>query len=150
MAAGDFVWFAQTKVDEWEKFHDLENDDIRLGIVDSTITPTETTSDPRWGAGGTTNLATNEVTAGGNYSAGGPAIANPTVTLSGTASVFDGDDISIAQNASNPTDGRWGIVYNNTDAGKRCLGFLDLGAAVDMSSGPFSVTWNASGICSKD
>lgn len=130
--------------------HDLENDTIKVGLITSTTTPAITTADPRWGAGGSTNWSTNEVTAGGNYTAGGPTIANPTVTLSGGAGVFDGDDISITQHASNPTNARWGIIYNDTDAGKRALGYIDLGADTDLSNGDFSITWNASGIATLD
>lgn len=149
MAIGDITAITQFKVDGWEKFHDLENDVIKVGLVTSTTTPTETTADPRWGAGGTTDWSTNEVTPGGNYSAGGSTIANPAVTIVTADAKFDGDDISILQNASNPTNARWGILYNDTDTGKRVIGFLDLGADVDLSAGDFTITWNASGILTK-
>ena len=150
MASGDVTFTDQWLVDVQEKFHDMEADTIKLGLITSSTTPTAATTDPRWGAGGSTNWSTNEVTPGGNYSAGGPAIANNSVTLSGGAGVFDGDNISITQNGSNPTDARWGIIYNDTDAGKRVLGFLDLGTDRDLSGGNFTVTWNASGIASMD
>lgn len=149
MAIGDITAITQFKVDGWEKFHDLENDVIKVGLVTSTTTPTETTADPRWGAGGTTDWSTNEVTPGGNYSAGGSTIANPAVTIVTADAKFDGDDISILQNVSNPTNARWGILYNDTDTGKRVIGFLDLGADVDLSAGDFTITWNASGILTK-
>lgn len=148
MAAGDVHFFDQFLVDAWEKLHDLENDTIKLGIVTSSVTPAENTSDGRWGAGGSTNFSTNEVTPGGNYSAGGASMANPSMTLVSSAGVFDADDVSIAQNASNPTNGRWGIIYNSTDTGKRAIGYVDLGGTIDLSAGAFSVAWNASGIAS--
>lgn len=148
MAAGDIVFFDQWLVDVQEGLHDHENDTFKLGLVTSSVTPAATTADPRWGAGGTTNLSSDQVTPGGNYSTGGPTIANPTCTLTGGAGVWDGDDISIAQNASNPTNARWGIIYNDTDTGKRAVGYLDLGTTIDLSAGAFSVTWNASGISS--
>ncbi len=148
MSAGDIVFFDQWLVDVQEKLHDHENDTFKLGLITNAVTPAATTTDPRWGAGGTTNLSSSQVTPGGNYATGGPAIGNPTVTLSGGAAVFDGDDISIAQHASNPTDARWGIIYNDTDAGKRAVGYVDLGAVIDLSAGAFSTAWNASGISS--
>lgn len=148
MAAGDVVFFDQFLVDVQEKMHDLETDTIKLGLVTSAVTPSATTADGRWGAGGTTNFSSNQVTPGGNYATGGPAIANNAVTLTGGAAVFDGDDISITQNASNPTNARWGIIYNDTDAGKRAIGYVDLGTDINLSTGNFSVTWNASGISS--
>ena len=148
MASGDVVYFDQWLVDVQEGVHNMETDTIKVGLVTSTVTPAPTTTDPRWGAGGSTNLSTNQVTPGGNYSTGGPSAANPSVTLSGGAGVFDADNISIAQHASNPTDARWGILYSDTAAGKNCIGFVDLGADTDLSAGAFSITWNASGISS--
>lgn len=148
MAVGDVVYFEQWLVDVQEQFHDLEGDVIKIGLIDSTQTPLTTSADPRWGAGGTTNFATDEVTPGGNYPAGGPTAANNSVTLVSNAGIFDADDISILQDGSNPTDARWAIIYNDTDTGKRAIGFVDLGAVIDLSSGDFTITWNASGISS--
>lgn len=148
MAAGDIVFFDQYLADVQEALHDQENDTFKLGLVTDVVTPSATTSDPRWGAGGSTNLSTNQVTPGGNYASGGPTIGNPTVTLSGGAGVFDGDDVAISQDAGNPADARWAIIYNDTDAGKRAIGFVDLGADIDLSAGDFSVAWNAAGISS--
>lgn len=146
MAAGDIIAFDQFLVDVQEKLHDLETDTFKVGLITSAVTPSATTADPRWGAGGTTNFSSNQVTPGGNYATGGPSIANNAVSLSGGAAVFDGDDISITQNASNPTNARWGIIYNDTDAGKRATHYIDLGTTIDLSSGNFTITWNASGI----
>lgn len=150
MATGDVVFFDQFLVDVQEGIHDLETDTIKMGIVTNATVPAATTADPRWGAGGTTDFSSNEVTPGGNYSAGGPAIANPTVTLTGGAGVFDGDDISITQDGSNPSGAYWGIKYNDTAAGKNAIGYVELGGPVDLSAGDFSVAWNGSGISSMD
>lgn len=148
MATGDVVYFDQWCADVQKKKHDHETDTFKVGLITSAATPLATTPDPRWGAGGTTNFSTNQVTPGGNYATGGPSAANPGVSLAGGAGVFDADDISIAQHASNPTNARWGIIYNDTSAGKECVGFVDLGTAIDLSAGAFSITWNASGIAS--
>lgn len=146
MAQGDVVVFAQAKLDLGLEGYQLETDVVKLGLVTNGVTPTETTSDPRWGAGGGTNLSTNQVTPGGNYSTGGPTIANNTYTLASATVTFDGDNISILQNAGNPTNARWGIGWDDTAAGDQGLFFLDLGGVTDLSAGDFSVTWNASGI----
>ena len=148
MAAGDVIVFDQFLVDVQEKIHDLETDSIKVALITSAVTPAATDADPRWGAGGTTNFSTSQVTPGGNYTTGGSAAATPSVTLSGGAAVFDAGDISIAQHASNPTNARWGILYNDTAAGKQCIGYVDLGTTIDLSAGAFSITWNASGITS--
>jgi hypothetical protein len=146
MAQGDLGVFDQNLVDFLEKLHDFENDVFKVGIVTSTTTPTTTTADPRWGAGGTTNFKTNEVTPGGTYAVDGATIANPAVTLTGGLAQFDGDDVSWAQNAGNPTNAFWGIIYNSTDAGLRCVGWVDLGGTFDMTTGPLSITWHANGL----
>lgn len=146
MAAGDITFFRKFREDVLEKRHDHETDDFKLGLITNAAAPAATDADPRWGAGGSTDLSSTQVTPGGNYSTGGPSVANPVVTESGGVATFDGDNISIAQHASNPTDARYGILYNNTDAGKRAVAFVDLGAVINLSLGAFSVTWNASGI----
>jgi len=146
MAAGDVVFYEQFYVDVQEGIHNLETDTIKLGLVTSTYTPTAADADPRWGAGGTTNTSTNEVTAGGNYPAGGLSVANPSVTLVSGQGEFNADDVSATQNASNPTDARWGVIYNDTALGKQAIGYLDLGAVIDLSAGDFSVQWDLNGI----
>lgn len=144
MAQGDVVFFDQFLVDCMEKVHNLESDTIKLALVDSTTTPATTTAVPTWGSGGTTNFSSNEVTAGGNYTAGGAACGNPSVTLSGGAAEFDCDDPATwSQAAGNPTDARWAILYNDTSTNKSCIGYVDLGSAFDMTTGDLTVAWGA-------
>lgn len=64
MATGDVTWFDQALLDLGKKIHDLSTDVLKLGLVTSTVTPSATTADPRWGAGGGTNLSTNAVATG--------------------------------------------------------------------------------------
>lgn len=146
MAAGDFTWFTQAKVDLMNKVHNLGSDTLKLALITSAVTPTETVAAPHWGGTGTTDYSANEVTPGGNYSADGVTLAGVTAAADSADAKFDANDISISQHASNPTNARWGILYNDTDTNKRALGFLDLGSARDLSSGNFSHAWNASGI----
>jgi hypothetical protein len=145
MAAGDITVFDQFKEDVGLAIHNLDTATIRLGLVTNVVTPTASTADPRWGAGGSTNLETNEVTPGGNYADNGPDIAGTYSEAAGTAT-FDATDVSINQNAGNPTNARWGIIYNDTAAGNQCIAFLDLGAVIDLTAGNFTITWNASGV----
>lgn len=148
MAAGDIGFFNQYLVDVLSGKHNQASDDIRLGLVTNATVPTISTPNPTWGAGGATNFSLNQVTPGGNYSSGGPAIANLSVSLISGAAYFDGDDVVIAQNASNPSGAYWAIIYNNTLVNKECLGFIDLNGPVDLSAGDFTITWNAQGILS--
>jgi hypothetical protein len=148
MAQGDVVLFNEFKEDVGQKVHNLNADTFKLGLVTNAVTPAATTADPRWGAGGTTNFSTNQVTPGGNYVTGGPTISAATYTETAGTATFDGGDISIASNASNPNNARWGIIYNDTSTGKEAVAFLDLGGVTDLTSGTFAVTWSASGIFS--
>jgi hypothetical protein len=150
MAAGDVVWFDQALVDAWNKVHNLSADTIKVGLITSAVTPSATTSNPCWGAGGSTNLSTNEVTPGGNYTAGGVTLTTVTSALSAGKHKLDADDVSIAQHASNPTNARWAILYNNTATNKNCLGYVDLGTDINLSLGAFSITWHANGISTTD
>lgn len=145
MAAGDVTVIDQFLEGLGREVHQLETDDFKVGLVTSTTTPTAATANPCWGAGGSTNWSTNQVTPGGNYATGGPSIGGTYSQTSGTAT-FDGTDVSITQNASNPTNARWGIGYNDTTTNKEVVFFIDLGADIDLSAGDFSITWNASGI----
>lgn len=109
---------------------------IKAGFITSATTPAITDSDPRWGAGGTQNYSTNEVTPGGNYAAGGVTLAGTTSTLSGAVTSLNATSpITVAANASNPTNARWLIFYDSTDAGKRVFGYLDLGAVTSLVPG---------------
>lgn len=119
-------------------------DTWKMGIVTNVTVPSTTTADPRWGAGGTTNFATNEVTPGGNYSAGGISITSPGNTLSTThTNLTATSPISLAANASNPTGAYWGIFYDSTAAGKYCIGYIDLGGSLSLVNG---LTINIAGV----
>lgn len=112
------------------------SDTIKMGIITNAQTPGITDSDPRWGAGGTQNYSTAEVTPGGNYSAGGISLAGTTSTLSGAVTSLNATSpISLAANASNPTGAFWGIFYDSTDAGKHVFGFIDLGGSLSLVNG---------------
>lgn len=112
------------------------SDTIKMGIITNVSPPSITDSDPRWGSGGSQNYSSNEVTPGGNYSAGGVALTSPTVSVSGAVTSLNATSpISIAANASNPTGAYWGVFYDSTDAGKHVFGFIDLGGSLSLVPG---------------
>lgn len=147
MARGDVKVFAAFELaSKAGTAVNLTSDTIKLGIVNNGTIPTVSTADPRWGAGGTTNFATNEVATGTSYSAGGPSLASVTYTRTNGVATFDAADVTIAQDASGFTTGYWGIIYDSTDAGKHAIAFVDLGGPVSIQGGALTFTWNASGI----
>lgn len=146
MATGDITWFDQALLDLGKKVHDLSADTIKLGLVTSTVTPSATTADPRWGAGGGTNLATNAVATGTAWT-GPVTLAGGSWTIVGGTPTYDATDpTQIAQDGSGFTNARWGIIYNDTAAGKQALCFIDLGSDRSIVTGPLSITFNASGV----
>lgn len=145
MAVGDIKWFAQALLDIGKKEHDLSADTIKVGIVDSTTTPLLSTANPCWGSGGSTNFASNQVPTGGTSYTGPQTLANKSWALQSNVATFRGDDITLNQDASGFTNGRWGIVYNDSHANKKALGFIDLGSARSLVTGQLVLNFGGAG-----
>ena len=141
MAAGDLTVFNEAKgflLDGGFEAADV----IKVALVTSATAPTASTASP-------TLSDFTEVAAGGNYTAGGASIGDlgTAVTVSGGTATFDSaTNPSWAQNASNPTNARYAIIYNDTDASDRAIAFVDLGSTIDMTVGSLTLTWNPSGL----
>lgn len=118
-------------------------DVLKCAIVNNSTVPATTTADPCWGAGGTTNFATNEQS-GGNYTAGGLVLSTVAVTNSAGVIHLDFDNPATwSQNVSNPTTCFWGIIYSDTATNKNCIGYVDLGGTFDATTGDLTITWGA-------
>lgn len=142
MAAGDVVFFNQVKTNLGLKLYNLNTDTFKIALITDVVTPVATTANPHFGGTGTTNFKTNEVTPGGNYAANGIALTNVSFSTAGANAEWKADKVVIAQNASNPTNARWGIIYDDTDANKRAIAFVDLGANKNLSSTAIELRWN--------
>lgn len=146
MARGDVKWFAAyEKAAKSGVGFNLTSDTLKLGIVNNTTAPSVSTNDPRWGAGGTTDFSANQVATGTAYT--GPiTLSSVTYNRSNGVVTLDAADITVAQDASGFTNGYYGIIYDDTVAGKYAIGFIDLGGPVSIQGGALNITWNASGI----
>lgn len=149
MAAGDIKWFASALLKLGQEGIQMDSDTLKVALITDAVTPALDTANPCWGAGGSTNLSTNEVTAGGVYSAGGALLqissggaGSQTWTAVSNAPTLRADPVTWAQNASNPTDARWGIIWDDTATDKACLGFVDLGSVRNLSTGALTIDWN--------
>jgi hypothetical protein len=141
MAKGEFIWFDQAYLDLGNKIHDFDSDVWKWALVTDVTTPTATTAAPHWGGTGTTDFSANEVSeVGGNYTADGETLTSLTWTVAASILKWDFDDIVIAQSAANPTDARWIIFYNSTDANKRCVAAVDMGGIKDLTDGSYTHT----------
>jgi len=143
MATGTVKWFAQALLDLGNKIHDIDTDDLRLGIVTAATVPTLATAAPHWGGTGTTNFATNQVALATAYT--GPiALASKTWSLVSNVATFRAAIVSIAQDAGGFVNGAYGIIFNNTDANKRALAFVELSSAgtLSLAAGAVDIDWS--------
>jgi hypothetical protein len=145
MAQGDVVAFDQFILDTLDTGvgHDFSSGNatiLKCAIVDSTIPMVTTLADPCWGVGGTTDVSANEVTEVGDYTAGGNALASPLASIVGGVIHLDWGDPT-AWATGTDTDAKWGIVYNDSLTPKKCICYVDLGTAFDMSTGTLTITF---------
>lgn len=151
MAQGTLTIFSDFMTAVHEGNINLETAALKMAFVSDAVgTFAKTTADPRWGAGGTTDLSTNEVT-GTGYTAGGNACANPVVSETGNVLTYDADDPATwTQNGAGPTNIKTGILYID-DANKYAVGFVDMTAdggttAISQQAGDITYSHGASGI----
>lgn len=147
MAAGDTYWF----VEYLHRVFDYGSADfggtpntLKMALIKSAanggVDPTIALAYPTWGAGGSTNLSSSEVTPGGTYVAGGAELATPSSAVSGDDLQIDfSNPAAWAQDAANPTNARWGIIYDDSSTNKDCVAWYDLGADIDMTTGEFQI-----------
>ena len=145
MATGDIKWFSAAILQLGTKLHTLTSDTLNLGIVTTATVPSITTAIPHWGGTGTTNFATNQVGTGGGYT-GPVTLASVTWTDVSGVLTLRATDVVIPQNASGLSTGAYGIIYNNTDANKRALGYIELSSAGTLSIVSGSVTIDFQGL----
>lgn len=141
MARGDITLF--------EAFASLDytagwalTDDIKVAVLDNTTAPAADDATPALGD-------YTEVGTGGTYGAGGTSLGNWGTLNSqtgGAGTLDSATNPSWSADASNDTDAHWALIYNDTQAGKPAIGFVDLGGPFNMASNDLSITWNASGI----
>ena len=85
-----------------------------------------------------------EVTAGGNYTAGGELVVVTWGQSAGTA-IFDAVSVaSWASDPGNPTNPQTGVLYKEGTFAtivNPCLCNIDLGGVFDMTTGPLTVSW---------
>jgi hypothetical protein len=114
-------------------------DTLKLMLCTSTYTPNRGTHRYK-------SDITNEVSAGGGYTAGGNTIGSIADAIATNVYTITG------ANASWPAATftcRYAPLYDATpatDATRPLIGYVDFGADQSPSNGTLSVTWNASGI----
>ena len=153
MAQGTFLLFDKFVEDMTSgvAVHDMGADVIKLGIISEVTAPLQTEANPRWQATGASKDFSAVETSGGSVPVGGPTLASVTYGMNGGRREFDADDVILATNGANPANARWGILYNDSATNKECIGFVDLTTdggttAIDMTTGQFTLSWDATGV----
>lgn len=141
MATGDIVIFNEAKEFMFDGGF-AASDVIKCAVLDNTVAPTAATATPALGD-------FTEVGTAGTYVAGGTSLGTwgDFVTEAGGVATLDSaTNPTWAKDASNDADAYWGLIYNDTDAGKRAIAYVELGGPVDMTAGDLTITWPAGGI----
>jgi hypothetical protein len=139
MSGGDVVLFNTAKIGLVTGIHDLNTHEFKLAICDNTVTPTEAMASPA--------LASfTQVTDIGTYVLNGTILTITVNESNGIVTVDATNNPSYLLNALNDVDAYWGIIYNNTDAGKAAVAFVDLGGPINMQTDDLVVTWHPDGL----
>jgi len=118
-----------------EKAYDLENDTIKVALLDENETPSKDD---------TTFNDTNEIS-GTGYTAGGATLANSTVTQDDSGDLAKWDATDITWSTATITDARYAVIYDTT-VSNDIIAYIDFGANKSSVASDFKIIWNASGI----
>jgi hypothetical protein len=151
MAKGDVTLFAKFKERVGDGDFNLSTDVLKIALTtDTTGAPPAggpTATDPWYGAGGSQNLATNEVAAGGGYSTGGIAIdGSDPWAISTNDAVYTGQNPTwLSSFSGDPANCRYGVIYVD-GASKYGVGYVqvyDGTTDVSLLVGDIVVKWNS-------
>ena len=119
---------------------DLDTDTIKVMLCTSAYTPNQDTHQYK-------SSVTNEIT-GTGYTAGGATLASVTVGYTTGTNTFK-FDAADTQWATSTLTARYAVVYDaspGSDATRPLICYVDFGADVSTTAGPFDIVWNAAGI----
>ena len=134
MASGIYNRF---KANLMNKEVDLEADTIKVALLDNNHS--FNADDNTW-----SDVSANEIS-GTGYTAGGEELTNKSVTQDDTndKAVFDADDVSWS---SATFTAYHAVLYDDSLASDDLICSIDFGGAKSVSSGTFTIQWDADGI----
>lgn len=125
---------------------DVDTDVIKVALYGTTPTPDQTVANTLSGYNAATSqwVAANELTATG-WAAGGNTLAGVSSAFTTNTYKFTGSNLS--GGATDTITAAFGcLVYDNTIATKDGLSYNYFGGSQSVTSGTFTIAWNASGI----
>ena len=131
-------WYGNAKKHAFSKRIDWINDEIKVMLIGSGYVPDQDIHEYL------ADVSAHEVS-GTGYTAGGAPIGTKTITYDAVNNrvVFDGLNV---QWYPVTVEARYAIMYDNTDAGKVLIGYLDFGTLRAIQDGVFEIQWHADGI----
>lgn len=132
-------WYGNALLKALSKEINWTTDTVKVKLCSSTYVPDQD-------AHTYMSSVTNEVT-GTGYIAGGQALTGKTIGYTAATNVIMLDAADVTWSNSTIT-ARYAVVYvdTGTAATSPLLGYVDFGADVVSSGGPFTITWDANGI----
>ena len=144
-----FTVFIQDVLNKTSDHLDLNTDTIRIALYGNSGTPdqTDTAAHNAYNGSGGAWVTANEITATG-WTAGGLALASVTSSFSSVTYTFDAADKS--GGASDTVTAAYGcLIYDDsatTPVADQGICYLAFGGSNSVTSGTFTVSFNASGI----
>lgn len=132
-------WFGNALLKALNKEINFSTDTIKVMLCTSAYVPDQDAHIYK-------SSVTNEVT-GTGYTAGGQALTGKTIGYTAATNVIMLDAADVTWTNSTIT-ARFAVVYDDTGtaATSALLGYVDFGADVVSSGGPFTITWDAAGL----
>jgi hypothetical protein len=127
--------YNRAKANLMNKEVDLEADTIKVALLNNSHSFTATHN--TW-----SQVSANELAGSGGYTTGGATLASKAVTQAATTS-WDAADVSWT---SASFTAYHAVIYDDTLANDDLICSFDFGGAQTVSSGTFTIQWNASGI----
>lgn len=127
---------------------DLNTDTIKASLYDNTITPSQTVTaaNTAYGAGVWASGAVSDAT---GWAATGRPLANIASGFSSNVYTFDADDTASANSSTTLTNATGVLIYDDsttTPVADQGICYNYLGGSNSVTSGTFTIVWNASGI----
>ena len=141
MAQGTFTLFEEFSANLGAGVHNFSSDSFKVAMI--TTLPLASQATPAFGD-------FTEVT-GTGYTAGGVALTTSFVEAGGVSTFDASTNPTWTQNGAGPSNIIAALVYNDTEAGKAAVGFVDMttdagSTPVSTQNGDITITWNASGL----
>ena len=127
---------------------DLNSDAFKNALFNDTTTPAPAAASASTGYNTGVWVTGNEVTSAGQWAAAGVALASITSTFSTNVYTFDAADTASGSTAT-LSNAYGSLIYDDTlttPVAKQGVCYLSFGGANSVTSGTFTVVYNASGI----